>query len=102
MRLHNFLVDYRESKQEDEAEVGAVQERHIFEQGLRDNGITPIVVGNQAGMGSGRPSNDHIQSRTDGLRLRDQLKNDLQNYDLHRPRKSEWDEDDYSHVIRTV
>ena len=102
MRLHNFLVDYRESKQADEAEIDTIMERHTFEQGLRDNGISPVVVGNQEGIGSGRPSNDHIQSRTDGLRVVDQLKNDLQNYDLHRPRKSEWDEDNYFHVIRTV
>ena len=66
MRLHKFLVDYRESKQKDESEVGAIQERYIFEQGLCDNGITHVVVDNQECIGSGRPSNDHIQSRTDG------------------------------------
>ena len=101
-KLHNFLVDYRESKQECEAEFSAIQEIHTFEQGLRDNSITPIAVGNREGIGSGRPSNSHILSRTDGLRLMDQLKNNLQNYNMHRPRNSEWNEDDYTHVVRTV
>ena len=73
MRLHKFIVDYREPKQECEAESSAIQERHAFEQGLRDHGITPIVVDKQECIGSGRPSNDHILSKTDGLRLRDQL-----------------------------
>ena len=100
MRLHNFLVDYRESSKDIDKELDAILERHIFEQGLDDSNIVPIVVGNQSSRGAGRPTLHEIDNRTLGLQRRDKLKNDLQDYGLHRPRASEWKDDSYSHVVR--
>ena len=100
MRLHNFLVDYRESSNEPDKEVEAILERHIFEQGLDDTNTVPIVVGSQGIRGRGRPSLHEIDCMTLGLQLRDKLKNDLKDYGLHRPRGHEWKDDNYSHVVR--
>ena len=100
MRLHNFLVDYRESNKDIDQELDAILERHLFEQGLDDSNIVPIVVGNQSSRGAGRPTLHEIDNRTLGLQRRDMLKNDLQDYGLHRPRTSQWKDDSYSHVVR--
>ena len=93
MRLHNFLVDYIESSKETDKEVNEILERHRFEQGLDDNNIVPIVVGNHSSRGRGRPTLHEIDCRTLGLQQRDKLKNDLQVYGLHRPRGQEWKDD---------
>ena len=56
MRLYNFLVDYRKSSKDTDKEVDVILESHIFEQGLDDNNIVSIAVGNQSSRGRGRPS----------------------------------------------
>ena len=98
--FHNFLVDYRESSNDPDKEVDEILERLIFELGLDDNNILPIVVGNQLSRGGGRPILHEVDCRTLGLQLRDKLKNDLQYYGLDRPRGKEWKDDSYSHVVR--
>ena len=64
MRLHNFLVDYRESNKDIDQELDAILERHLFEQGLDDSNIVPIVVGNQSSRGLGRPTLHEIDNMT--------------------------------------
>ena len=49
MGLHNFIVDYRESRKDIDEEVETILEIHIFEQGLDDNIIAPIIVGDSVG-----------------------------------------------------
>ena len=64
MRLHNFLVDYRESRKDTDKEVNTILEKHIVEQGLDDNSIVPIDVGNHSSRGIGRPTLHEIDCRT--------------------------------------
>ena len=68
---------------------------------MDDNNIVPIVVGNQLARGRESPTLHKIDCRTLRLQLRDKLKNDLQDYGLHRPRGQEWKDENYSHVVRT-
>ena len=101
MRLHNFLVNYRESSKDTDREVEAILEKHIFEQGLEDNAIVPIVVGNPMSRNRGRPTSHKMDCRTDRLFLRDKLKNALQDCGIHRRSGQEWKDDNYGHVVRT-
>ena len=87
MRLHNFLVDYRESKLPEDKRVDELIEEQLFHDELSDNGINPIVVVNDSNRGSGNITNNEKESRLNGLKLRDRLKISLMNHDLNRPRK---------------
>lgn len=90
--LHNFLADYKKFTKDHDIDVDAIIETYIFEQGLDDNTMVPIVVGNQLSRGTERLTLHGINYRTLGLQLRDNLKNDLQDYGQH---------DNYSHIVRT-
>ena len=73
MRLNKFLVNYRESNKDPNKEVDAILQRYILEQGVDDNGIIPIVVGNQAGV-RGHLSLHKIECRTLRSQFRDKIK----------------------------
>ena len=49
-------------------EVDYPAERHIFEQELDDNRVTPIVVDNEKGRRRGSIPNDERECRFNGLR----------------------------------
>ena len=100
MRLHNFLVDYREAQtiMPDEDQT---TDSTIFENDCQDRGIQPIVAGNDGGRPRGRPSGSEKFYRTQGLKLRDQLRLSLKDHDMHRPRHEEWSTNLNTHVVRT-
>ena len=60
MRLHNFLVDYRESKLPKQI-IDEIVEDQLFHEELADTGICPIVVGNDTNRGIGNITNDKRQ-----------------------------------------
>ena len=94
MRLHNFLVDYRDSQI-----IGTcISDKSIFQQDIIDAEAVPVQVGSDLGRGRGRISIDKQQSRHDGQRLRNDLCNALASHDMHRPTKNEWYQDQNSHV----
>ena len=98
MHLHNFLVNYRENIVLDKNSHTNI-EGEIFNNDLRDNGIIPIVVGDEV-RGAGRPANDEREWKLKGILRRDLLKGSLRDHDIHRPRKEDWDVDENCHVIR--
>ena len=85
MRLHNFLVDYRE---EDSDSIPDETERSIFNEDMVDSGESAMVVGNGVGV-RGNISNHEREMRLKGLKLRDKLILSLMDHDLKRPRKEE-------------
>ena len=82
MHLHNYLVDFR-----DEHDVDYNYENMIFLNDCRDNGQTSEVTTNDSIRLSGRPSHMEESSRLKGLQLRDKLRQEIYNHDMHRPRK---------------
>lgn len=75
----------------------------MFEHGLDDNVIIPIVMNNHEGLGRWRlSSNYNNEYISDGLRQRDKFKNNLQDYDLHHHRKIKWNQDNYTHVVGKI
>ena len=72
MHLHNFLVDWRESLFDSHDEV--FTENEIFEYDRLDNGITSSVINSDATRPVGRPTNNEVESRMNGLMLRDHLR----------------------------
>ena len=60
-----------------------------------------MAVGNQQNREAGRPTLHELDCRKVGLKLRDKLKHDLHDYDLHRRTTYDWKDDKYSHIVRT-
>ena len=75
MHLHNFLVDWRESLID--LDEGMSTENEIFECDRLDNRITSTVINSDSTRPSGRPSDDEIECRMNGLMLRDHLRQSL-------------------------
>ena len=100
MHWHNFLVNYRESMVLDK-NLDRHIEREIFHNELLDNGIVPLVVGEECRGGAGRPLNVEREWKLKGILRRDLLKSSLMDHDLHLPRKEDWVVDNHCHVIRS-
>ena len=96
MRLHNFLVDYRDEHADKEL---IVNERQLFQDDIDNSDATVMVVGNDLRSQGNITTNEKTQ-RVKGLQLRDKLRISLLDHDMHRPRKEEWVEDDHNHVTR--
>ena len=67
MHLHNYLVDYRDAQTnylEEEISIETI----IFKNYFTDRGIQPIVVGNDGGRSSGRPSATDTFYKMQGLK----------------------------------
>ena len=78
MHIHNFLVDYRNMMNISQEDYE--YEDEIFSNECIDNGILGEVITNDSERPSGRPSDDEIVSRRNGLLLRDHLKLLLANH----------------------
>ena len=97
MRIHNFLVDYRDEHCDREQELN---ERSIFTDDIANSDALVMVVGNDVGAG-GRVSNQDKNNRHRGMQIRDQLRISLMDHDMHRARKDEWVEDENTYITRT-
>ena len=83
MRLHNFLVDYRDAH-----DVDYNFESRVFHNDCSDNELGVEVVGNDEHRPRiGRRSTTEETSRQQGLRLRDGLRQAIYDHDMVRPRK---------------
>ena len=82
MHLHNFLVDYRNSLTDSHKEREL--ENEIFLNDQLDNAIISTAVMNDSTRLGGRPSNDEVLCRINGVLLRDSLKQLLQQHNMHR------------------
>ena len=84
MRLHNFLVDYREkNKLVNELE----EDMDLFYQDALNNNTIPLQTGNDLGRPQGNITSVDRMNRVDGTRLRAQLSQKFQDHDMHRPRR---------------
>ena len=99
MRLHNYLVDYRESFTAEEDHVGDME---LFRQDAIDSQTLPLQTGNDLGRLRGNISNDERMNRYKGEFVRSRLMNEIRDCDMHRPRKKEWYCDTLSHVQRVT
>ena len=97
MRLHNYLVDYRE-RFNCEEEVSL--ERIIFEEDILNNNAMPVQTGNDMGRERGRIPDEERLNRAEGMLIRDNLKRSLREHEQFRPRKNEWYSDFASHTYR--
>ena len=85
MRLHSFLVDYRDEYCDKEKEAN---ERRIFTEDMENSGSMIMVVGNDVGI-TGRISNQKKNDRHRGMQLKDKLRIFLMKHDMHRARNEE-------------
>ena len=97
MRLHNYLVDYRVNLVN---QIEVISDQELFQQDAIDTQMLPLQTGNDLGRLRGNISNDERMNRIKGEILRNKLLNDIQNCDMHRPRKKEWYCDTLSHTQR--
>ena len=68
MYLHNFLVDFR--NEQDDPKADKVTEDQIFDYDRLDNAIISSVVTSNTYRPAGRPSNEEISCRMNGLLLK--------------------------------
>ena len=82
MHLHNFLVDYRNMMNNAREEIEL--ENEIFHNDCLDNAIISKAITNGTDRPGGRPTDEEILSRQNGLVLRDHLKLSLANHNMCR------------------
>ena len=97
MRLHNFLVEYRD---ENQSPSDIAEEQRIFNDDCVNTDACPIISGNDSTRPRGRPTVDEREYRLQGLKLRDKLRLDIADCDMHRPRKEEWEYNNNGGAVR--
>ena len=83
MHLHNFLVTFRNSLSDPLND--SLVENEIFNYDLLDNGIVSSVITSDSVRPVGRPTNEEVECRQNGLLLRNHLRQSLLNHNMHRP-----------------
>ena len=94
MRLHNYLVDFRESMKDD---LLVTYERNLFQEDIANSLAVPIQTGSDLGRPQGNISNDERMNRLKGMAIRDGIRQDLADQDMHR-RTNHWKCDTSSHA----
>ena len=97
MRLHNYLVDYRENNL---GEKELQDDMVLFQQDLLNSNTIPVQTGNDLGRPRGNITSEDRLNRVDGTRLRANLSQKNQDFDMHRPRKNEWYSDSSTYTKR--
>ena len=101
--LHNFLVDYRNKLATNAQELEVSNERNLFVEDICDNSIYNIVVNNDNNRGEGgRPTNDERYRRMNGLEIRELLRMQFANANMHRPTRDDIVYYDQSYHIRRI
>lgn len=102
MRLHNFLIDYRQDNV-NEIRNDLNADMTNFMSTNDDIGNMPGVVVNDNRRPRGRISYDERQRRIQGLEIRDRLRQAFIDHNMHRPLhdSNDWEYDSNNHVIRT-
>ena len=100
MRLHNFLVDYRNNELEDIRTDLSQDFAAFVSDNTDDDAIVPGVILNDNRRPRGRISDDERTRRNKGIELRDKLKLSLANHNMHRPKANKsWRVDENNHTI---
>ena len=101
MRIHNFLIDYRqdnvnEIRDDLNADMANFMSRNDDDENL------PGVVVNDNRRPPGRFSNDERARRFHGMEIRDRLRQAFLDHNMHRPisGSNDWEYDSNNHVIR--
>ena len=97
MRIHNFLVDYRDDNMMDMRKDFSNDLASHMET-VAESGIIPGVVVNDNHRPSGRIANDEKVRRLKGIISRDELCMKIANHNMVRPRKN-WRIDEHNHTI---
>ena len=72
----------------------------LFNGDVLTSAAMPTQTGSDLGRLQGNISQEERLQRVNGLRIRDNLKQCLHYYDMHRPRKNEWYSNSNSHTTR--
>ena len=100
MRIHNFLIDFRKDNV-DEIRSDLNEDMSNFMDRCSEVGVLPGVIVNDNRRPSGRISNDERIRRENGLALRNDLRQAIEDHNMHRPCKdNEWNYDSNNHIIR--
>ena len=86
MRLHNYLVDFRESET---SEATLSTDNVIFNEDTSNIGATPVQTGNGIGRPRGNISLQDRENRRGGLTLRDELRQSLEDHVMYCPSRDE-------------
>ena len=100
-RLHNCLVDFRESyisTQNTEHNLSYSNDRELFNKDVLNSAVMPTQTGSDLGRVQGNISQEERLQRVEGLCIRDNLKQMLQGHDMHMPRMNEWYSNSNSHT----
>ena len=97
MRLHIFLVEYRDANLPP-SDISV--EQRIFNDDCINTDACPIVSGNDSTRPAGRPSSDERECRLQGSKLRDKLRLDIADCDMHRPRQEDWEYNNNGGAVR--
>ena len=100
MRIHNFLIDYRNDNV-DEIRSDLNQDMTNFMTNCHEIGVLPGVIVNDNRRPPGRIPDTERLRKINGLEIRDNLRQAIVNHNMHRPsRNNGWKYDSNNHVVR--
>ena len=84
MRLHNYLVDYRETNKDIHH---LTYERELYQSDITHSHAMPVQTGTDLGRPQGNITNDERMDRIKGMVIRDGISQQLADLDMHRKTK---------------
>ena len=99
-RIHNFLIDFRQDNvYEIRSDLNV--DMANFMNKCDELGVLPGVIVNDNRRPSGRISDDERLRRSNGLLLRNSLRQAIKDHNMHRPIKNNaWNYDSNNHMVR--
>ena len=103
--LHNYLFTYRDEhnisdKSPNDMTEESNIERDIFQNDCTNRVLQSMVVGNDGGRPSCRPSATYKYYKLQGVQLKNKLHISLIDHDMHCPRQEEWYTNVNAHVVK--
>ena len=100
MRIHNFLIDFRQDNV-NEIRSDLNVDMANFMNKCDELGVLPGVIVNDNRRPSGRISDDERLRRSNGLLLINSLRQAIKDHNMHRPSKNNaWNYDYNNHMVR--
>ena len=100
MRIHNFLIDFRQDNVNEIRSDLNIDMANFMDQCDVIGGLPGVIV-NDNRRPSGRISDDERLRRNNGLLLRNSLRQAIKDHNMHRPSKNkEWNYDSNNHMVR--
>ena len=100
MRIHNFLVDFRNDNIEEIRSELTISCTQYYSSSTTTDEIPGVIVNDSRRL-RGRVAFEERMRRIQGLEIRDRLRQDIVNHNMHRPAlDNDWYYNNLNHIVR--